>query len=200
MDLTLSANAAQMPGLLLCPKMHVTIEGRGTGKSYDIGFLIDRLVRAFPRGEIAITGQTYGQLLTSTLLSSLKVLTQMPYQKDVNFVIGKKPPTWYQDRYEQLAKFDNVISFSNGSRFVLISQSEKGSGRGANTDFEIVDEALTINKEQYDYEVVSTNRGNPNVLYSKSYNEQAAEYLKKSRLEYQRVCSQRNGAAAKRQI
>ena len=160
MDLTLSANAAQMPGLLLCPKMHVTVEGRGTGKSYDIGFLIDRLVRAFPRGVIAITGQTYGQLLTRTLPSSLKVLTQMPYQKDVNFVIGKKPPTWYQDSYEQLAKFDNVISFSNGSRFVLISQSEKGSGRGANTDFEIVDEALTINKEQYDYEVVPTNRGN----------------------------------------
>jgi hypothetical protein len=144
MDLSLSANAAQMPGLLLSPKMHVTVEGRGTGKSYDIGFLIDRLVRAFPRGVIAITEQTYGQLLTRTLPSSLKVLTQMPYQKDVNFVIGKKPPTWYQDSYEQLAKFDNVISFSNGSRFVLISQSEKGSGRGANTDFEIVDEALNF--------------------------------------------------------
>jgi hypothetical protein len=160
MEIDLSANAAQMPGLLLCPKMHVTVEGRGTGKSYDIGFLIDRLVRAFPRGVIAITGQTFGQLLTRTLPSSLKVLTQMPYQKDINFVIGKKPPTWYQDSYEQLAKFDNVISFSNGSRFILISQSEKGSGRGANTDFEIVDEALTINKEQYDYEVVPTNRGN----------------------------------------
>ena len=160
MELSLSANAAQMPGLILCPKMHVTVEGRGTGKSYDIGFLIDRLVRAFPRGVIAITGQTYGQLLTRTLPSSFKVLDQMPYQKDVNFVIGKKPPQWYHDSYEQIAKFDNVISFSNGTRFVLISQSEKGSGRGANTDFEIVDEALTINKEQYDYEVVPTNRGN----------------------------------------
>jgi len=160
MNLNLSANSAQMSGIILQPKKHVTVEGRGTGKSYDIGFLIDRLVRAFPRGVIAITGQTYGQLLTRTLPSSFKVLDQMPYKKDVNFIIGKKPPSWYKDSYEQISKFENVISFSNGTRFVLISQAEKGSGRGANTDFEIVDEALTINKEQYDYEVVPTNRGN----------------------------------------
>jgi hypothetical protein len=160
MNIDLSVNAAQLPGIILAPKMHITVEGRGTGKSYDIGFLIDRLVRAFPRGVISITGQTYGQLLTRTLPSSLKVINQLSYQKDVNYVIGKKPPKWFHLSYEQLEKFDNVISFSNGARFVLISQSEKGSGRGANTDFEIVDEALTIDKEQYDYEIVPTNRGN----------------------------------------
>lgn len=35
-----------------------------------------------------------------------------------------------------------------------------GSARGPNTDFEIVDEALTINKERYDQETSPTNRGN----------------------------------------
>lgn len=160
MEIDLYGNAAQMPGLVLSPKIHVTVEGRGTGKSYDIGFLMDRLVRAFPRGVISITGQTYGQILNRTLPSSLKVLTQMSYQRNVNFVIGRKPPNWFLDSYEPLNKFDNVISFSNGTRFILISQAEKDSGRGANTDFGIVDEALTIDIEQYNNEVVPTNRGN----------------------------------------
>jgi len=68
----------------------------------------------------------------------------MGYQKDFNYVIGRQPPKWFHDSYEKIAKFDNVISFANGTKYIMISQSEKGSGRGANTDFELMDEALTI--------------------------------------------------------
>ena len=121
---------------------------------------MDRLIRMMPKAVIAITGRTYGQLLTRTLPSSLKLLGQIGYQKEVNYVIGKRPPAWYKDSYETLNKFDNIISFSNGTRFALISQSEAGSGRGANTDYEIVDEALLIDREQYNNEVTPTNRGN----------------------------------------
>ena len=46
MEIDLYGNSAQMPAFLLAPKIHVTVEGRGTGKSYDIGFLMDKLVRA----------------------------------------------------------------------------------------------------------------------------------------------------------
>lgn len=159
-EILLSANRAQLPKLLLMAPREVSVEGRGTGKSFDIGFTMDKLIRLMPKAVIALTGKTYGQLLTRTLPSSLKLLNQIGYQKDVNYVIGRKPPSWYADSYETLNKFDNIISFSNGTRFAMISQSEPGSGRGANTDYEIVDEALLLDREQYNNEVTPTNRGN----------------------------------------
>jgi len=159
-EIKLYGNQAQLPKLLLRAPCEVSVEGRGTGKSFDIGFKMDQIVRTMPGAVVAITGKTYGQLLTRTLPSSLKLLNQIGYQKDVNYVVGKKPLSWFKDSYETLNKFDNVISFSNGTRFAMISQSEPGSGRGANVDYEIADEALLLNQEQYNNEVSPTNRGN----------------------------------------
>lgn len=170
MDINVTATKPQLVGLLLNPKKQVSVEGRGTGKSADIGFWIDRCVRMMPRSVVAITGKTYGQLLTSTLPSSLKILNKMGYVKDSNYVICKRPPRWFQTPYEQINKYDNVISFSNGTCLTLISQTEKGSGRGKNIDFEIMDEALTINKQQYDYEVSPSNRGNGEYFGPRSKN------------------------------
>ena len=159
-EIRLFGNQAQLPKLLLRAKCEVAVEGRGTGKSFDIGFKMDSIIRSMPASVTALTGKTYGQLLTRTLPSSLKLLNQIGYQKDVNYVVGKKPPAWFKDSYETLSKFDNVISFSNGTRFAMISQSEPGSGRGANVDYEIADEALLLDREQYNNEVSPTNRGN----------------------------------------
>lgn len=171
MNLSVSGNRAQLPSLLYEPLNEVSVAGRGTGKSFAIGFLIDYIVRRMPRSVTAITGITYGQLLTRTLPSSFKLLNSMGnYQKDITYVIGRRPPASFADSYEALNKFDNIISFSNGTRFALISQSEGGSGRGANTDFLILDEALTIDQEQYNNEVVPTNRGNNEFFGPKSPN------------------------------
>lgn len=160
MDILIDANRAQLPGLLLTPKCHISVEGRGTGKSFDFGFAMDRITRRMPRSITALTGQTYGQLLTRTLPSALKLMKKMGYEKEVNYVIGKKPPPYFLSSYEEINKFDNIISVSNGTRYAMISQSEKGSGRGANVDYELMDEGVTINIEQYNEEIVATNRGN----------------------------------------
>lgn len=167
-DVFVYGNRAQLPKLLLQAPSEVSVEGRGTGKSFDIGFKMDAVIRFLPRGICTITGKTFGQLLTRTLPSSLKLLNQIGHQKDFDYVIGRKPPAGFLDSYEQLNKFDNVISFRNGTRFVMISQSEPGSGRGANSDYEIVDEALTIDREQYNNEVSPTNRGNIEFFGKKS--------------------------------
>lgn len=160
MDISVKTNYAQLPGLMLNPKHHISVEGRGTGKSFDIGFTIDKLVRHMPKGISSLTGQTFGQLLTRTLPSSLKLLQQIGYQKDVNFVVGKMPPRYFDSSYEEINQFKNFISFSNGFRLALISQNDPGSGRGCNIDYEMTDETLTIKKEQYDHEVAPANRGN----------------------------------------
>ncbi len=167
-EVNVHGNRAQLPKLLLQAPCEVSVEGRGTGKSFDIGFKMDSIIRQMPRCIVALTGKTYGQLLTRTLPSSLKLLNQLGHQKDFDYVIGRKPPADYVGSYEQINKFDNVISFRNGTRFVMISQSEPGSGRGANVDYEIVDEALTIDREQYNNEVSPTNRGNNEFFGKKS--------------------------------
>ena len=168
MDIKVFGNNAQLPKLMMRAQCEVSVEGRGTGKSFDIGFKMDELVRSMPGGIFAITGKSFGQLLTRTLPSSLKLLNQIGYQKDINYVIGKRPPSWFKDSIESINKYDNIISFSNGCRFAMISQSEPGSGRGANCDYEIADEALLLDREQYTQEVSPTNRGNLEFFGKKS--------------------------------
>ena len=62
-------------------------------------------------------------------------------------------------------KFDNFISLSNGNGLLLLSQDRAGSApAGASVDYEILDEALTINKQRYDEETSPTNRGNEGIF------------------------------------
>ncbi len=153
-------NRPQLLSVLNLAQSEVNIEGRGTGKSYKIGWEINKIVRTMPRSVTAITGRTFGQIYTRTLPSSLKFLEKIGYQKDLDYVIGVKPPAGWLKPWETITKFDNFISFSNGTGFLLLSQEREGSARGPNIDREIVDEALTLNKERYDQEVSPANRGN----------------------------------------
>ncbi|MBK9358807.1 MAG: hypothetical protein IPN08_15725 [Bacteroidales bacterium] len=123
-----------------------------------------------PRSVTAITGQTFGQLLTRTLPSTFKFLESLGYEKDKDYVIGRKPPKTFLLPYERILKHENFISFKNGNGYLLLSQDRSGSGRGPNVDREIVDEALTLDKEQYDQEVSPTNRGNEEHFGFKSPN------------------------------
>lgn len=154
-------NNPQLISVLSNAKSEVDIHGRGTGKSYIIGQEINQIVRNMPRSVSSITGRTYGQILTRTLPSSLKFLEKIGYEKDKDYVIGRRPPkSWTVTPFEKITKYDNFIQFSNGTGFLMLSQEREGSSRGPNLDREIVDEALTLHKERYDQEVSPANRGN----------------------------------------
>lgn len=153
-------NNPQLISVLNNAKSEVDIHGRGTGKSYIIGWELNNIVRNMPRSVSAITGRTFGQIYTRTLPSSLKFLERIGYEKDKDYVIGRRPPKTFLTPYERVSKFDNFISFSNGTGFLMLSQEREGSARGPNLDREIVDEALTIIKDRYDQEVSPANRGN----------------------------------------
>ena len=153
-------NNPQLISVLNNARSEVDIHGRGTGKSYIIGWELNNIVRNMPRSVSAITGRTFGQIYTRTLPSSLKFLERIGYEKDKDYVIGRRPPKTFLSSYERVSKFDNFISFSNGTGFLMLSQEREGSARGPNLDREIVDEALTIIKDRYDQEVSPANRGN----------------------------------------
>lgn len=162
----LTLNTPQTIGLLLQAKNKVDVWGRGTGKSFGVGWDINLINKTMPRAVTSVTGQTYGQLLTRTLPSTFKLLESMGYKRHQdaknpgNYKITGKPPAHWHSPYEKIMKYDNFISFSNGNGLLMLSQDRAGSGRGPNVDFELVDEALTINKQRYDEETSPTNRGN----------------------------------------
>lgn len=153
-------NPPQLVSALNSPISEVNIEGRGTGKSYKVGWEIRKCVVDMPRSVFSLTGRTFGQIYTRTLPSSLKLLAKLGFEKDKDYKIGGIPPKSWLDPYEHVAKYDNFISFANGTGGLMLSQEREGSSRGPNLDREIVDEALTLHKERYDQEVSPANRGN----------------------------------------
>jgi hypothetical protein len=160
MDILVPLNIPQTTSKILDPVSEIDIWGRGTGKSFIIGDEIDDINRKMPRAITSITGQTYGQLMTRTLPSSFKYLESIGYEKDIDYVINRKPPKHFITPYETIMKHENFISFATGNGYLMLSQDRAGSSRGPNVDREIIDEALTLNKERYDQEVSPTNRGN----------------------------------------
>lgn len=167
-------NKPQQQSILLGPKNKVDIWGRGTGKSHQVGWDINQCNRIMPRCLVSVTGITYGQLLTRTLPSSFKFLEKIGYKKDEgkanpgNYVICRKPPPHFNTPLEPIMKYENAISFANGTTLLLLSQDRAGSARGPNVDYELLDEGLTIDKKRYDEETSPTNRGNEELWGKKS--------------------------------
>jgi len=163
-----SLNNPQLISVLNNAKSEVNVWGRATGKSFINGWEINNINKTMPRAITSITGQTFGQLLTRTLPSTFKFLENLGYEKDKDYVICKKPPAHFATPYEKIMKYDNFISFSSGNGYMLLSQDRPGSGRGPNLDREIIDEALTIDKNKYNEEVSPANRGNEEHFGKKS--------------------------------
>ncbi|MFZ4413672.1 MAG: hypothetical protein ACOYOV_11350 [Bacteroidales bacterium] len=166
----LSLNKIQLQSILLDAKDETNIEGRGSGKSNAIGWKILRAYRKMPRGIILIAGQTYVQLFTRTLPATFSFLERNGLYKDVHWVIGKRPPKSWDDPFERPLKYDNFISFNNGFGIMLGSQDREGSCRGPSVQGVIADEALTLDKDQIDNEVVPTNRGNDAFFHHLHFN------------------------------
>ncbi len=156
----LSLNKIQLQSILLDAKDETNIEGRGSGKSNAIGWKIIRAYRKMPRGIVLVAGRTFVQLYTRTLPATFSFLERNGLYKNVHWVLGKKPPETWGKPYESPLKYDNFISFNNGFGIMLGSQDREGSCRGPSVQGVIADEALTLDKNQIDNEVVPTNRGN----------------------------------------
>lgn len=161
-------NPAQLALMLNPCKTKYALMSRASGKSFITGYEIDENVRLMPRGITTIAQATIGQALTKTLPSAFKMMEFLGYKRydpktqTGDYVVCRRPPEgWYQP-YEHIMSTDYLISFSNGHGLYLLSQAT--NSRGPNADYNITDEALTIDKEQFDQEVAPTNRGNEHIF------------------------------------
>lgn len=146
----------------VAPQKHIYAEwGRGTGKSTILAWRIKNLAYQMPRAKFFIVGQTYMQILTRTLPSTIAGLELLGYYKDVHFWIGRKPPKKLKipEPFQPPLNYEHTLYWHTGAVFDLISMDNKNGGRGLNTDGGVGDEAALLQYEALFNNVLSTNRG-----------------------------------------
>ena len=156
-------NVPQLAFLFTLAKIILLEWGRGTGKSTILGRRIIDCVTQMPRSTGVIAAQTYAQIKTRTLPSTIQGLEQHGIYKDIHFFVGKRPPkSWnWPEPYEPPLDYKNSIIFWNGTVINFISQDASGaSGRGLNVDWVISDEAGLLDEKKFETDVLLTNRGN----------------------------------------
>jgi Terminase large subunit, T4likevirus-type, N-terminal len=153
-------NPKQLAFLYSIAKKKVFIGGRGSGKTFIIGWHIVKFSRNMPRSKGYLLGRSYPEIEGNILPPILEVFEMAGLVSGVHYVIGTKPPSKWQRPIKPHQTFDHVISFSNGSALVMLSLHKKDGLRGGNFDYGIIDEAVLIPEHRYKKEVLPLIRGN----------------------------------------
>jgi len=139
--------------------------GRGSGKSTILGFFVRKFVVQMPRASFALTGCTYSQILSRTLPSTIEGLEMFNLYQDVDYVVGKSgKKNGFEMPYQPPNQWNNIIHFSNGSIFQLVSLDNPNSGRGLNSYGIIGDEAALLDPEKLYNNVKTTNRSQKKIF------------------------------------
>jgi hypothetical protein len=133
--------------------------GRGAGKSTALGKGMRDFVVQMPRASFFLVGSTYSQILSRTLPSTIEGLEMFNLFPDVDFVIGRSGrKLGYDMPFQPPHQWNNIIHFSNGAIFQLVSLDNPNTGRGLNSYGGIGDEAALLDYEKLFYNVITTNR------------------------------------------
>jgi len=156
-------NAAQLAAVLavtVLKKTKIYLEwGRGTGKSFILAFFMKEMVKQMPGASFALVGSTYQQILSRTLPSTKKGLAVLGIYEGYDYVVGKNGAKFgFAEPIYPPDKFDNIIHFSNGAIFQLVSLDNPNSGRGLNSFGILGDEAALFDPEKLFTNVKTTNR------------------------------------------
>ena len=156
-------NAAQLAAVIsvtVLRKTKIYLEwGRGTGKSFILSFFIKKMVQQMPGASFALVGSTYQQILSRTLPSTKKGLADLGIYEGYDYVVGKNGANLgFADPIYSPDKWNNIIHFSNGCTWYLVSLDNPDSGRGLNSFGIIGDEAAGFDPEKLYNNVKTTNR------------------------------------------
>lgn len=137
----------------------VFIGGRGSGKSTVLGDEMYECVFTMPRSRGFLASDTDTRIRNFSLPSIIERLESLGEIQGEDFVVGKRPPKHFERPYNPPQKYENVISFSNGTCCDIISMYGKNSGRGGNYQWGFFDEAALIDKETHDKALMGAMRG-----------------------------------------
>lgn len=127
------------------------------------------VITDMPRSNNFIVGETYQQILTRTLPSTIAGLERLGLIKDKHYFVGRRAPRklGWDEPYQPPLDYSKAIHFITGAVYNLISQDRSGTGRGLNTDSGIGDEVNLLDLEKLNIDVLATMRGSDPRLKSK---------------------------------
>lgn len=138
---------------------------RGAGKSTALAFGMREFVRQMPRASFFLVGATYSQILSRTLPSTIEGLEMFNLYQDVDYVVGRcGKKHGFQMPYQPPNQWNNIIHFSNGAIFQLVSLDNPNTGRGLNSYGGIGDEAALLDPAKLYNNVKTTNRAKKEIF------------------------------------
>lgn len=169
--------AAVVKGIMQYKIPNITVKaGRGSGKSFILGYALTTAVKSMPRSTGIIVGETFVQIKSRTLPSTKEGLEKMGLWEGIDYVVGKcGKELGFEMPFQSPDSWTNVIHFRNGTIAVMVSLDNPNSGRGLNSYWLIGDEAALLTYERLYNNVITTNRAkkaifnNAPMLYSQIF-------------------------------
>jgi hypothetical protein len=153
-------NRPQAEVLAVDANTEVVVAGRGIGKStMIIAPRAARCVFEMPQSLGLFVAKSFMQLKTKTLPPVIEGWRLLGYQRDKDFVIGKRGPQHWPIPYFMPEDLRNFIHWRNGTGIMMISMERPGSANGLSSDWKITDESKFIDRERYMEEIMPTLRG-----------------------------------------
>lgn len=159
-------NTLQTRNALACAKYKVEVDGRGSGKSSDIGRDTKLKCEVMPRSLGGFVTRNFKIAMERSLPAMLKVWESLLGWTEYNekdggdYVLFRKPPAHWDKPYSKRLDYERCIFTSTGTAIQLITQEREDSARGFDLDWIISDEGLTLKPEHYKKNVLPTLRGN----------------------------------------
>ena len=153
-------NTPQRLTQLIAANTTVIVAGRRTGKTDSIaGPFVLRNMQRMPGSTGGIVVPTFKHGLTNTLPGLLAAWKRWGYERDIHYVVGRRPPKSFQKPIIEPADYEHVVSFYNGSCAVIISQDRPGSSNSLTLSWVLVDEAKFIDYQKLKDETLPANGG-----------------------------------------
>lgn len=121
--------------------MKMFLGGRGVGKTTSEGGEQYRCMVEMPRSRGFLSASTYGQILNNTLPGIERKWQEMGMVESEDYVVGIRPPKGFEKCLDEPRRYENVISWRNGRRILMMSMDRPDLARGGTFTDGAVDEA-----------------------------------------------------------
>lgn len=153
-------NRPQMLAQFIAARTTVIVAGRRTGKTDSIAAPYAlKMMQRMPGSTGGIVVPTFKHGLTNTLPGLFAAWERWGYKKGIHYVVGKRPPKFFEKPITEPHDWEQVVSFYNGSIAVILSQDRTGAANSLTLSWLLIDEAKFIDPERLHNETFPANGG-----------------------------------------
>lgn len=167
-------NKIQNQFLQATQEYKVIVAGVALGKSTLIGLVNFMKFKELPKAKSLLVGLTYNQVFNITLPEMINAWTLCGLVEAENntfghYVVGKKPPSYFDKPHKPPKKYGNVVTFINGYTIQLASADRPQLLRGISVDSLDIDEAALFKRDVITKIILPRVRNQKDLYKSKYY-------------------------------